>query len=236
MVRESPATVENDRSHRDPERRGQAALHCGAVQQDAIRVVGEDEWDRAFDIQADAFSEDPILGHWLVGGRDQADRARRFRRFMGAYAVGASFRDHAEIHMTADGAASAVWLRPPGHFGQPVAEQLRMLPVILALFGRRTPQAVGLLNAMEQQHPSDPPHWYLLGLATRRDRQGQGIGGRLLSFGVARVDAEGMPAYLESSNPRNIGLYARHGFRVTRVLDLPAGAPTATAMWRAQAG
>ena len=142
------------------------------MQQDAIRVVGEDEWDRAFDIQADAFSEDPILGHWLVGGRDQADRARRFRRFMGAYAVGASFRDHAEIHMTADGAASAVWLRPPGHFGQPVAEQLRMLPVILALFGRRT-------------------------------------------------------------NPRNIGLYERHGFRVTRVLDLPGGAPTATAMWRA---
>ena len=111
-----------------------------------------------------------------------------------------------------------------------------MLPVILALFGRRTPQAVSLLNAMEQQHPSDPPHWYLLGLATRRDRQGQGIGGRLLSFGVARVDAEGMPAYLESSNPRNIGLYERHGFRVTRVLDLPGGAPTATAMWRAQAG
>jgi len=41
---------------------------------------------------------------------------------------------------------------------------------------------------------------------------------------------------LESSNPRNIRLYERHGFRVTRVLDLPGGAPTATAMWKAQAG
>ncbi len=71
---------------------------------------------------------------------------------------------------------------------------------------------------------------------SHRDPERRGIGGRLLSFGVARVDAEGMPAYLESSNPRNIGLYERHGFRVTRVLDLPGGAPTATAMWKAQAG
>ncbi len=202
------------------------------MQEVAIRVVGEDEWSRAFDIQADAFSEDPILGHWLMGGRDQEARARRFRRFMGAYATGPSFRDHAEIHMTADDSASAVWLRPPGHFSQPVTEQLRMLPVLLALFGLGTPRALGLLNAMETQHPTDAAHWYLLGLATRRDRQGQGIGGRLLSFGLARVDAERLPAYLESSNPRNISLYERHGFRITRRLDLPKGAPTATAMWR----
>ena len=200
--------------------------------QDAIRVIGDEEWGRAFDIQADAFSEDPILGHWLVGGRDQEDRARRFRRFIGAYAAGASFRDHAEIHMTADGSASAVWLRPPGHFSQSVTEQLSVLPQLLALFGLATPRAVGLLSAMEEQHPTDIAHWYLLGLATRRDRQGQGVGGRLLSFGLARVDAERMPAYLESSNPRNISLYERHGFQVRRVLDLPKGVPRATAMWR----
>lgn len=206
------------------------------MRDDAIRVIGKHEWGRAFDIQADAFSEDPILGHWLVGGRDQGDRARRFRRFMGGYAAGASFRDHAEIHVTADDAASAVWLRPPGHFNQSVTEQLRMLPVMLGLFGLGTSRAVGLLSAMETQHPTGSAHWYLLGLATRRNRQGQGIGGSLLSFGLARVDTERMPAYLESSNPRNIPLYERHGFHVTRTLDLPKGAPTATAMWREAAG
>ncbi len=216
--------------------RDERALHCGTVQQEAIRVIGEDEWGHALDIQADAFSEDPILGHWLVGGRDQEDRARRFRRFIGAYAAGASFRDNAEMHMTADGSASAIWLRPPGHFSQSVAEQLSMLPPMLALFGLATPKAVGLLSAMEKQHPTESAHWYLLGLATRRNRQGQGIGGRLMIFGLARVDAERMPAYLESSNPRNISLYERHGFQVTRVLDLPKGAPTGTAMWRQAVG
>ena len=205
------------------------------MQQDAIRIIGQDEWDRAFDIQADAFSEDPLLGYWLLRGRDQAERARRFRRFMGSYAAGASFRDHAEIHMTVDDAASAIWLRPPGHFSQPVAEQLRMMPMMLRLFGLGTPRALGLLSAMETQHPTESSHWYLLGLATRRDRQGQAIGRRLLSFGLARVDADRMPAYLESTNPRNISLYERHGFRVTRTLTLPKGAPTGTAMWRAAA-
>jgi RimJ/RimL family protein N-acetyltransferase len=29
---------------------------------------------------------------------------------------------------------------------------------------------------------------------------------------VERIDAEGLPAYLESSNPRNISLYQRFGF------------------------
>jgi len=197
-----------------------------------IDVVGAAGWDRAFDIQADAFSEDPLIGHWLVRGRDQADRARRFRRFLSAYAASPTFRRNAEIHMTADESASAIWLRPPGHFTQSAGEQLRLLPTMLGLFGLRSGQAIGLLDATEKQHPHEAPHWYLLGLATRRDRQGQGLGGQLLDYGLAKVDAERLPAYLESSNPRNIPLYERHGFRVTRRLDLPTGAPTATAMWR----
>ena len=29
------------------------------------------------------------------------------------------------------------------------------------------------------------------------------------------VDADHLPAYLESPNPRNVSLYERHGFRLT---------------------
>ena len=47
-----------------------------------------------------------------------------------------------------------------------------------------------------------------------------------------RCDAEGMPAYLESSNVRNVPFYGRHGFEVTGEIDLGKGAPTVTAMWR----
>lgn len=39
------------------------------------------------------------------------------------------------------------------------------------------------------------------------------------------------PAYLESTNPRNVSLYERHGFAVTGSIDLPGG-PSLSAMWR----
>ena len=47
-----------------------------------------------------------------------------------------------------------------------------------------------------------------------------------------RCDEEGVPAYLESSNPRNIPFYARHGFESTGEIVVGKGAPTVTAMWR----
>ena len=194
-------------------------------------MLSPTDWPEAFHIQADAFSEDPLMT-WLLGGRDQRERERRFHGFLVTYAATRTFRDNAEVHAIADGGASAIWMRPPGHFVQPVGEQLRMLPGLLRILGRSLPRALGFLGTAEKQHPADLDHWYLLGLATRRDRQGQGLGGLLLRFGLEHVDAERMPAYLESSNPRNISLYERHGFRVTKPLDLPAGAPPVTAMWR----
>ena len=53
----------------------------------------------------------------------------------------------------------------------------------------------------------------------------------LLATGLARVDADGLPAYLEATNWRNAALYARHGFEVMGVVEAP-GYPEIIAMWR----
>ena len=45
------------------------------------------------------------------------------------------------------------------------------------------------------------------------------------------MDADGAPAYLESTNPRNVSLYERHGFVATGSIELPGGPPL-TAMLR----
>jgi ribosomal protein S18 acetylase RimI-like enzyme len=86
------------------------------------------------------------------------------------------------------------------------------------------------LLEVERAHPAEP-HWYLAVLGVRPDRQGHGIGGALLEAGLARADADGLPCYLESSNPRNVGLYERHGFEITAEHWLPDG-PVFTYMWR----
>ena len=49
---------------------------------------------------------------------------------------------------------------------------------------------------------------------------------------LERCDAEGMPAYLESSNVRNLPFHARHGFEVTGEIEVGKGAPVVTTMWR----
>ena len=85
---------------------------------------------------------------------------------------------------------------------------------------------------MEVANPHDRPHWYLNVIATLPSHQGRGLGARALRPMVERFDAAGEPAYLESSNPRNMTLYRRHGFEeLGDPIDLPDG-PSLYPMWR----
>lgn len=68
-----------------------------------------------------------------------------------------------------------------------------------------------LMEQMNRFHPQEP-HWYLPLIGIDPVHQGKGLGGALLRHQLAICDRDGAPAYLESSNPRNIPLYERHGF------------------------
>jgi ribosomal protein S18 acetylase RimI-like enzyme len=87
-----------------------------------------------------------------------------------------------------------------------------------------------LTDLMEANHPHDP-HLYLWFAGVHVSRQGQGLGGRLLTSRLARADEEVVPAYLEATSPRNRALYERHGFEVVGELSVD-GSPTMWQMWR----
>ena len=62
--------------------------------------------------------------------------------------------------------------------------------------------------------------------------QGQGLGSAMLKQGTRICDEAHMPAYLESSNEKNVPLYQRHGFEIVAEETLPRGGPKVWFMWR----
>lgn len=148
------------------------------------------------------FSADPMARWASPDPAVYLDRRDAFFDAMG----GAAF-DHGTAFVADDGAAVATWL-PPG-----VAADGDRMSAIMA---EQTPESrMGEMNAlfakMEEFHLSEP-HWYLPLIAADPARQGCGLGIALMEAAIARIDADGRPAYLESSNPRNIPLYERFGF------------------------
>jgi GNAT superfamily N-acetyltransferase len=131
-----------------------------------------------------------------------------------------------------DGAmAAALWI-PPGGTELTEREEEELEPLLGRLVGDRAPATLELLERFEAAHPRDRPHYYLSLLGTHPDHRGKGLGMALLAENLRLIDADGAPAYLESSNPANDARYERIGFRKIGAFSTPDGAHTVTTMWR----
>jgi GNAT superfamily N-acetyltransferase len=132
----------------------------------------------------------------------------------------------------AGGAEGVAAWAPPGRWGEGRLRQLWELPGFLRAIGiGRIPEVVPAVMALEASHPRRP-HYYLFEIAVDPPSQGQGIGGALLRHVLDECDRRGLPAYLESSNPRNNPLYEHHGFRVTGRHMIGRNGPPVWLMWR----
>jgi GNAT superfamily N-acetyltransferase len=164
-----------------------------------------------------AFADAPVEPRMYP---EEAEYQEHFPRFVVAFA------GDGIVSSVEDFAAVAIWL-PPG--AEPDGD------AIAAVFTETIDPAkhedlLAVAAQMDDAHPRFA-HWYLPWLAVRPERQGGGLGAALLREGLERVDADGLPAYLETPNPRTIPLYERHGFAVTEVAQ--AGeCPPVTCMLR----
>lgn len=89
-------------------------------------------------------------------------------------------------------------------------------------------EGIHLLGAA---HDGLDGHFYLNTLGVDAERRGQGLAQPLMERVLTVADDEGVPSYLESSNPRNLTFYERYGFEVMEEIELPNG-PTIRPMWR----
>ena len=128
----------------------------------------------------------------------------------------------------ADASAIALWL-PPGKTDLSLMQmvQIGMLSLPLKVGIGPFLRLVRMLGMAEKAHKAAAlgPHWYLMTIAIRPEKQGQGLGRALVEHGLKRVDADELPAYLETSNERNLTFYEKFGFKVAHSGELAKGGP-----------
>ena len=173
-----------------------------------------------------AFADDPVANFMFAGER----RRRRGLHSFFTTLINRQYLPGGHVYTTEDRAGTAVW-GSPDRLRHGLAELLQLLPTAPFILSARTISALRLLFEVDGLHPKEP-HWYLGVLGTRTAAQGRGVGSALLAPVLERCDAEGLPAYLESSKHANIAFYGRHGFEVTGEIALPFGGPSVWPMWR----
>jgi ribosomal protein S18 acetylase RimI-like enzyme len=180
------------------------------------------------DIQASAvntivlgFAADPMT-RWVWP--DSSEYLRIMPQFVMAFG-GRAF-EHGTAYITDGARAAALWL-PPGIEPDDVA----MASITAQTLRPDIADDLGHVLQGIAKHRPHEPHWYLPLIAADPHWTGQGLGALLMKHALRRCDEEGIAAYLESSNPRNISLYERHGFEIIGEIQ-HGSSPTMTPMLR----
>ena len=162
-----------------------------------------------------AFTTDPAA-RWTWPDPD-----RYFKHFPdAARAFGGKAFAHDSAYCVDGCSGAALWL-PPGI--SPDEEAL------LALFqstgsAQFQKYGVAVLEQMGSYHPQEP-HWYLPLIGVDPFHQGKGYGSALMQHALVPCDRDHTLAYLESSNPKNIPLYERHGFELLGTIQVGTSPP-----------
>lgn len=182
-------------------------------------------------VLARAFADDPLYSYAIP------DPERRRRILPVYFSAGACYGSLYGALDLAPGApdGAAVWVAPEG--AEMTTERLTAagFPAALALFeveerARLAYAGAHLAGLRRQAVPG--PHWYLMLIGVEPAYQGRGVGARLLREGLMRADQARLPCYLETTQPRNVAFYERHGFTVVSTGELPEGGFSYWTMYR----
>ena len=186
-----------------------------------IRSARPDELPQVASIVVAAFISDPFARFvWPSAHRYLRGVPPFIREFSGGgFERGAAY-------VTADFCGTALWLPPGVHPDDEALEKV----IRATAQPEHLDDVLSTFEKMDQSHPQEP-HWYLTVIGVDARAQGRGHGEALMRHAVARCDEDGSLAYLESTGPRGIPLYERHGFEA--IGEIQVGAfPVVTPMLR----
>jgi GNAT superfamily N-acetyltransferase len=198
-----------------------------AIQDLVIRNVNPVDTTEITGLLSEAMGDGPVA-QWLMPEANlRRESGQAYFEIFAEHAIRygevyASFDD-----VTGDLSGVALWFPLTALIPGPADYDQRLKEISGSAFDRTRE----LDAALAANHPMEPHH-YLAFLAVRPGRQCRGIGSALLDRHHARLDAAGIPAYLEANHPRNRELYLRHGYRDRTEIRLPDGGPSVWPMWR----
>ena len=193
---------------------------------DEPRVATQDEAGTVTELVVSAFYNDPT---WAWAFPDPDVRREQHRPFWRLFVEGAL--RYPWVWLAAGDVATSVWI-PPGGNDMSEDQEAAMAALLAHMPDPGATRVSRAFDLFEAAHPREEPHYYLSLLATDPAHRGHGHGLSLLADNLRRIDAEGANAYLEASNPANVPLYERYGFKLLGAFNLPDGGPTVHTMWR----
>ncbi|MFE6688980.1 GNAT family N-acetyltransferase [Streptomyces sp. NPDC057743] len=192
--------------------------------QPTVRPATHEDLPRAVRTLGRAFAHYAFTRH-TIAVDDHLTRLERFNELF----VSRIGLDHGQVWVTDDCAAIAVWTTPQtANAGDVFAE---IGPRLAEISGDRRQAAAEAEAAMRPHRPTEPV-WFLGSVGVDPERQGRGLGAAVIRPGLHAANEAGVPAFLETSDERNVRFYERLGFEVTATYPLPGGGPRTWAMTR----
>jgi ribosomal protein S18 acetylase RimI-like enzyme len=187
--------------------------------------VGPEAQDQVAGVFARAFFEDPFYTYVIP---DPERRRRHMTWWMASLTLYGLRQGRIDAALTPDDQVirgAALWVPPEGRsLDLPEMARVGLLRVPFRLGLRSFLRTLEITGAWDRVHAQQPPHWYLMMIGVEPAYQGRGAGSALMSRGLALVDAQAMPCYLETMTPRNVVFYRRYGFETVAEGTIKNGA------------
>jgi ribosomal protein S18 acetylase RimI-like enzyme len=175
-----------------------------------VKVATESEKDAVIDTLKLAFGSDPAT-RWVWP--DPQKYLLHFSAFAKAFG-GRAFVNKTAYYI-GNYSAAALWLSP--NIEPDIDTMLGLLHTTTSEEAQNILPRV--FEKMGSFHPTEP-HWYLPLLGVDPLYYGKGLGSILMKYASKIFDKDNSLAYLESSNPKNIPFYQRHGFEQLGTIEV----------------
>jgi GNAT superfamily N-acetyltransferase len=192
-----------------------------------VKIATAADIDDVTTLIALAFATDPVWRPALArADGSTAHHLPFWRTFVeGAMPQGMVFRSD-------DDAAVAMWI-PPGGYEMTDEQEATLRGIVTDSLDSEAQDAMfALWDRFDAHRPDGEPYAYLNFLATHPDHRGRGTAQQIVRDNLAELDRQGIPSYLESTNPVNDHRYERLGF--TKIGEFAGVAPGSvlSMMWR----